>query len=91
MVVVMLVLAAALNPPHITIIAIATLILHLHRGVLNLIMLVQILVNALQQRVMIVRRDHLYMQRDHRLLAHLPQMHMMHVTHLRDAARQRTL
>ena len=41
----------------------ARLIFHLYRRVGNLVVLVQIVMNTLQQRIMIVRWNHLHVQR----------------------------
>jgi len=56
--------------------------------VIDLIALMQVVMDALQQGVVIVGRHDMHMQRHDRLLAHLPQMHMMHIAHLWNIQRQ---
>jgi hypothetical protein len=42
------------------------LILHLNGGMANLVVMFQEMLDAFKQRIVIVRRDHLNMQRHHR-------------------------
>ncbi len=50
------------------------LIFHLNGGVLNLIVIHQVVLDLIQQGIVIVWRDHLHMQRHH--LARLPSIHV---------------
>ena len=67
------------------------LIFHLNGGVLNLIVIHQVVLDLIQQGIVIVWRDHLHMQRHHRLLAYHPYMHMVHIADFRDFPAQATL
>ena len=42
------------------------------------------MLNTLQQRVVIVRRDHLHMQRHYRFFTHHPDMDMVHIADFGD-------
>lgn len=57
------------------------LIFHLNGGMFNLVMMNEEVLDAFQQPVMIVRRDHLYMQGHDGFFSHHPHVHVMHVTH----------
>ena len=59
------------------------LIFHLNGGVCNLVMMNQKMLDARQQPVMIVRRDHLYMQGHDRFFPHHPHVYVMDVSHFR--------
>ena len=63
---------------------IARLIFHLNRGVFNLVVMNQEMLNTLQQRVVIVRRDHLHMQRHDRFFTYHPDVYMMHIANFGD-------
>jgi len=63
---------------------ITRLILHLDRGVFNLVVMDKEMLNTLQQRVVIVRRDHLHMQRHYRFFTHHPDMDMVHIADFGD-------
>lgn len=59
----MIVMRMFLRCAKVTIVTGTGLILHLHRGMRNLASFMQVVMNAVQQRVMVVRRNHLHMQR----------------------------
>ena len=63
-------------------------VLHLNGHVANLVVFQQISLNALQQPIVVMRRDHLRMQRHQLLFADLPDMHVMDVAHFRDIQAQ---
>ena len=67
------------------------LIFHLNGGVLNLIVIHQVVLDLIQQGIVIVWRDHLHMQRHHRLLAYHPYMYMVHIADFRDFPAHTTL
>ena len=64
------------------------LILHLDGGVTYLIVMFKKVLDAFKQRVVVVRRDDLDVQRHDRLLAYQPDVHVMNVTHFRDSTAQ---
>lgn len=66
--------------------AAAGLVLHLHRGMLNFIFMFQEMQDAVEQRIMIVRRDHLNMERHHRFFPHQPDVDVVNIAYLRDRA-----
>ena len=63
---------------------IARLILHLDRRVFNLVVVDKEMLNTFQQGIMIVRRDHLHMQRHYRFFTHHPDMDMVHIADFGD-------
>ena len=58
---------------------------------LNLVVMDKEMLNTLQQRIVIVRRDHLHMQRHHRFFTHHPDMDMVYVAHFRDVPAEMAL
>ena len=67
------------------------LIFHLNGGVFNLVMMNQKVLDAFQQSVMIVRRDHLYMQGHDRFFPHHPHVYVMDVSNFRELPAEVTL
>ena len=67
------------------------LIFHLNGGVLNLIVIHQVVLDLIQQGIVIVWRDHLHMQRHHRLLTYHPYMYMVHIADFREFPAHTTL
>ena len=64
------------------------LILHLHGHMLNIIFMLQKCLDAIQQSVVIVRRDNLNMQRHNRFFADQPDVDVVYVADFRHRAVQ---
>ena len=60
------------------------LVLHLDGRVTNFIVMFKKVLDAFEQRIVVVRRDHLDVQRHNRCLAHQPDVHVVDVTYLRN-------
>ena len=64
------------------------LILHLHRNMFNLILMLQEVEDPVQKTVVIVRRYHLHVQRHHRFFSYQPGMNVVYVANFRYRAAQ---
>ena len=60
------------------------LVLHLDGRVTNFIVMFKKVLDAFEQRIVVVRRDHLDVQRHNRFLAHQPDVYVVDVTYLRN-------
>ncbi len=60
------------------------LILHLDGGVANFVVMFEKMLDAFKQRIVVVRRDHLDVQRHDRFFPHQPDVHVMNVAYFRD-------
>ena len=60
------------------------LVLHLDGRVTNFIVMFKKVLDAFEQRIVVVRRDHLDVQRHNRFLAHQPDVHVVDVTYFRN-------
>ena len=60
------------------------LILHLNGGMANVVVMFQEVLDAIEQRIVVVRRDHLDMERHDRFFPHQPDVHVMNIADFRD-------
>jgi hypothetical protein len=60
------------------------LILHLNGGMANVVVMFQEVLDAIEQRIVVMRGDHLDVQRHDRFLSHQPDVNMMNVAYFRD-------
>ena len=60
------------------------LILHLDGGVANFVVMFKKMLDAFKQRIVVVRRDHLDVQRHDRFFPYQPDVHVMNIADFRD-------
>ena len=75
----------------VTVRPITWLIFHLNRRVFNLIVMNKKVLNAFQQRIVIVRRDYLNMQRHDRFFTHHPDVNMVSIANFGDIPAEMSL
>lgn len=66
----------------------ARLVLHLDSGVRNLIVMLEEMPNTFKQRIVIVGRNNLNVQRHQRFLTHQPDVNVVNVTDFRNGTTQ---
>ena len=64
------------------------LILHLNGGMANVVVMFQEVLDASEQRIVVVRRDHLDMERHDRFPPHQPDVHVVDITDFRNSTAQ---
>ena len=79
---------AGLRLVQVTVWPVTRLILHLNGGVGNFVVMLKEVLNTFKQRIVIVGRDNLNVQRHKRFLTHQPDVNVVNVTNFRNGATQ---